>query len=61
VRQLPEALKVASILVHRDVDDAVENGKNLVVRLLPRLVFEVLIPEGVGEEVQADVRSGALE
>jgi hypothetical protein len=43
------------------VDDAVENGKNLVVRLLPRLVFEVLIPEGVGEEVQADVRSGALE
>jgi hypothetical protein len=47
--------------MHRDVNDAVENGKNLVLCLLPRFVFQVLVPEWMGEEVQADMRCGAFE
>jgi hypothetical protein len=47
--------------MHRDVDDAVKNGEDLIVRFLPSLVLQILVPERVGEEVQADVGSSTLK
>ena len=61
MRQLPEALKVSSILMHGDMNDALEDGKDVIMRLLPLFVLEELVPEGVGQEVQADVLCGPLK
>jgi hypothetical protein len=44
---LTEPLKVASILMHRNMDDAQENGKHLVMSLLELLVLDVFVPEGM--------------
>ena len=61
VRELAKALKVPTVLVHGDVDDAEEDGKDLVVGLLALLILDILVPERVGEEVLANTACTALK
>lgn len=52
--ELPEALKVACILVHGDMDYAVKNRNNLIFTFKALFEFDIFVPEGVGKEVEAD-------
>lgn len=47
-----EPLKVARVLMHRDVYDAEQYGEDPVESVLPLLILDVLVPERVGEEVE---------
>jgi len=39
--------------VHGDLNDSCKNGKDSVVSLLTFLVLDILVPEGVGKEIEA--------
>lgn len=54
MRELPESLKVARILVHRDVDNAIQDRDDLVFTFEALFEFNVFVPEGVSEKVEAN-------
>src|SRR4051812_44283938 len=47
--KLTESLKIASILMHRDRNNTVEDGEDAVHRLKTFFKLQVLVPEGVGQ------------
>jgi hypothetical protein len=47
--------------MHGDVDDAAQNRKDLILRLLPLLVLEVLVPKRMSKEVQPNMIGSTLE
>src|SRR5436309_15788247 len=49
--QLAIALKVARVLMHGNVYDTIENGKDLVIGLKALLELQVFIPKWVCKEV----------
>ena len=55
------ALEVPCILVHWNVDDAVENGEDAVLRFHALFKLDVLVPERVSKEVEADALCTALK
>lgn len=54
LRELPESLEVARILVHRDVDNAIQDRDDLVFTFEALFEFNVFVPEGVSEKVEAN-------
>lgn len=61
MRQRPKSLIVSGILVHRNVDNALEDSVDLILCLLALFVLYVLVPERMGQEVEADVGSSAFK
>lgn len=61
LRKLPEPLEVARVLVHRDVDNAIQDRDDLVLAFEAFLEFNVFIPEGMGEEVEANAVGTTFE
>ena len=59
--ELTETLEVSGVLVQRDVYHALQNRNDVALRFLALFVFEVLVPERVGEKVQADTCGGSLK
>jgi hypothetical protein len=47
--------------VHGDVNDALQDGKDLVLRLLAFFVLNVLVPKGMRQEIQPNSSGSALE
>lgn len=56
-----EVLKVSGILVHRDVNDSLQDGKDLVVCIKTILKLYVLVPEWMSQEVEADSNTTSLK
>lgn len=56
-----EPLKVPRILMHRNVDDAKENGEDLVEGVLSLLILDILVPERVRQEVQTDILGAPIK
>lgn len=61
LRELPESLEVTRILVHRDVDNAIQDGDNFVFTFEAFFELNVLIPEGMGEEIEANAVGTTFE
>lgn len=61
MRQRSEPLIISGILMHWNFDDALQDGINLVLGLLAFFVLDVLIPEGMRQEVETNVGSSAFE
>lgn len=61
LRQLTEALKVTSVLMHRDMNHTIKDRKDLVIALKALFKFDVLIPKRMSEKVKTDAVSAALE
>lgn len=47
--------------MHRDVDDALQNGRDSLGGFLTFFVFEKLVPEGMGKKIQANTGRASLE
>jgi hypothetical protein len=61
VGELAESLEVSCILVHWDVYDSVEDGKDLVMCIQTIFEFEVFVPERVCKKIQTYTTGAALE
>lgn len=47
--------------MHRDVDDAAENGEDAIVGFGALFEFEIFVPERMSQEVQADAVSSSFK
>lgn len=61
MRELSESLEVTRILVHRDVDNAIQDRDDLVFTFEAFFEFNVFVPEGVSEEVEANAVGTTLK
>jgi hypothetical protein len=59
--EIAEALVVASILVHRNSDDAGMDCVDAILCLLPFFVFDILVPKRMGEEIETNQARPAFE
>jgi len=59
--QLAISLKVASVLMHGDMYNAIEDGKDLVVGLETFFKFQIFIPKRMCEEVEANTVGTTLK
>lgn len=52
--------KVSCVLVHRNVNNTVEYSENLVLGLQSLLELQILVPERVGEKIEANTSCASL-
>lgn len=59
--QLTITFKVTRVLVHRDVNNPTQDGKDLVLSLDTLFKLNVLVPERMRKEVEADTAGATLK